>query len=357
MRRRSLTGVRARLSAAAAAVQTASTPTSPPAGQEAQEPLPTPFLGQLLHRRAPSWHDPTGPVTSALFARLTDEDKARIEGRLEGGALQIWTEAEDAARDRLTLIFAAYYEDSEALARTGLSSAEPPADVHAMARGPLAAGGDPSTADIVVGCLAEAGYEIPDGAAVLDFGASSGRVVRALQAWRPDVRWMGCDPNSGAMAWAHEHLPGIRFFESPGRPPLPLDDGELDAAFAISIWSHFDAEPARLWLAEMHRVVKPGGMLLITTHGWDTLAQLVRRDLMTPGSADTAAASMLALGHQFFDIFGDEGDWGVRDPGWGNMFLTLDWLAAEVTGQWSVRLFRPGRLDHNQDVIVLERRP
>lgn len=320
------------------------------------EPRATPYIQQVLHRRPPSWQDPSGPVTEALAARLTSVDRVRIEARIEGGVRELWDAADPEARDRLTLIFAAYYADEEALARTGLSAAQPPDDIHAMARGPLAAGGDPATADLVVSCLAAAGYEIPERGAVLDFGASSGRVTRALRAWRTDVTWMGCDPNPGAMAWASEHLEGIRFFESPNRPPLPLADGELDAAFAISIWSHFDAAPALAWLEEMHRIIKPGGMLLLTTHGWDTLAQLVRSEDMTRDSADVAAATMLARGHQFFDVFGEEGDWGVRDPGWGNMYLTLDWLASEVTGDWSIRLFRPARLLLNQDVIVLERR-
>ena len=43
----------------------------------------------------------------------------------------------------------------------------------------------------------------------LDFGCSSGRVVRALAAAWPEAEWHGCDPNADAIAWAREHLPGI----------------------------------------------------------------------------------------------------------------------------------------------------
>lgn len=334
-----------------------------PAATAAPAPAPAapahgrqPILEHLLRRPVPAWDDTTGPVSRDLAARIPAEAIARLDARLDGSAREIWDLSGPEARDRLSLLFGAFYGNEQILTATGLRSVTPPDDVHAMARGPLAAGGDPAIADIVAGCFADAGLELPDGGCVLDFGASSGRVVRVLQAWRPAVRWVGCDPNADAIAWAAEHLPDVRFFASPQRPPLPLGDGELDAAFAISIWSHFAVDPALGWLDEMHRVIRPGGMLLLTTHGWDTLAQLVRRDLMTRDSAEEAAQGMLATGHHFFDVFGEDGDWGVRDAGWGNAFLTLDWLAGVTAGRWTVRLFRPARLDHNQDLVILERR-
>jgi SAM-dependent methyltransferase len=191
---------------------------------------------------------------------------------------------------------------------------------------------------------------------MLDFGSSSGRVLRVLAAARPDVRSLGCDPNTGAIAWAQAHLPG-EYFVSAQQPPLPdLPDGALDAAYAISIWSHFAPEPALAWLQEMHRVIRPGGALVVTTHGWDTLADGLRTGRQAPATVAAAAAEFVAHGHFFVDVFGEGGDWGVKDPGWGNAYLTLDWLIGRTQGAWSARLLWPGFLDGNQDVIVLERR-
>ena len=53
---------------------------------------------------------------------------------------------------------------------------------------------------------------------------------------------------------------------------MALDDGSLDAVFAISVWSRFGPRPAARWLAEMHRLVRPGGLLIITTQGIASLA-------------------------------------------------------------------------------------
>ncbi len=146
-----------------------------------------------------------------------------------------------------------------------------------------------------------------------------------------------------------------RWFQSPIVPPLELGEGSVDAVYAISIWSHFSAPAALTWLEEMHRVLRPGGVLLLTTHGLDTLATYVRADLMNRGLIAGSVRTMLGAGVPFHDVFGEEGDWGVRDEGWGNSFVLADWLVEHATPAWSVRLLRRGRLDGNQDAYVLER--
>jgi hypothetical protein len=90
----------------------------------------------------------------------------------------------------------------------GLLAAMPPDGVHTMARGSLAAGGEPRLADLVDQLARRSGVDLPVGGAVLDFGSSSGRVLRVIAAARPDLRRLGCDPNADAMARAQAHVPG-----------------------------------------------------------------------------------------------------------------------------------------------------
>jgi SAM-dependent methyltransferase len=330
-----------------------------------EPPLPDPLqmarvdalVAPVAARQDRSSRQPGGPVSTALYERMTPEDLAAVEDALEGSTRLNWDRASPAERVLLAPIFAAAYDITGALQRTGLVRAEPPEHVHAMARGPLAHGGEPALGDLVVRAFDEAGCGLPGEGRVLDFGCSSGRVVRVLGAYRPDLEWLGCDPNADAIAWAAEHLPMARFFTSPTVPPLEFGDGSIDRAYAISIWSHFSRSAALAWLTEMHRVLRPGGALLLTTHGLDTVAYQLRRDLMTRDSAAETAGALLRDGTQFFSIFGEDGDWGVKDPDWGTGYLSADWLAAHVTPAWAIRLYRPGMLDGNQDVFVLERRP
>ena len=327
-------------------------------------PAPQPTLDQrreaavvevVARRPPPREADPGTPVTDLLFARLRESDQDAVAEALSGSEAELYAASDDVARRRLTLNFAVANGMDDVRERVGLVAAMPPDDVHAMARGPLVAGGDLFLADLVVSALGAAGFELPNGGAVLDFGASSGRVLRAIAAARPDLRCLGCDPNGGAIAWAAKNLPG-RYFVSPQHPPLAdVPDGTLDAAYAISIWSHFAAARALAWLGEMHRVIAPGGALLLTTHGWDALSTGLRRNLIAPSTVAKAAAGMIEQGHFFIDVFGEQGDWGVKDPDWGNAYLTLDWVAARTNGAWATRLAWPGFLGAFQDVIVLER--
>jgi SAM-dependent methyltransferase len=311
----------------------------------------------LSERPEPAWYDPPPVATDLIHGRLTAADLEELERRLEDEHRPSIPSDNAIARRRRVLNFIAYYAIPEALERTGLISHMPPEDVHTMARGAVAAGGDPFLADLVLDGLDQAGAPLPEGGTVLDFGSSSGRALRMLAAARPDLQCVGCDPNAEAIAWAQQWLGDrARFFVSPQAPPLDLSDASVDAAYAISIWSHFAEAPARAWLDEMARVVRPGGALLLTTHGFDMLATSARRGLISRESLAAAAQGMLQHGHHFIDVFGEDGDWGVKDPGWGNAYLTVEWLGEAIGADWAIAWYRPAALDASQDVIVLRRR-
>jgi SAM-dependent methyltransferase len=180
-------------------------------------------------------------------------------------------------------------------------------------------------------------------------------VVRALAATWPQAEWHGCDPNAGAIAWAQEHLPGISFLCSTQEPPLPYDDAYFDWVCAISIWSHYGEQAAVAWLEEMHRIVRPGGQLVLTTHGLHSIAHYAATGERTPAQLERIRDAMYRTGFWFADEFGAKGDWGVKHPQWGTAFFTPEWLLARVTPRWVVESFDVGANAGNQDVYVLRR--
>lgn len=102
---------------------------------------------------------------------------------------------------------------------------------------------------------------------VLDFGAGSGRTLRFLKPMLSEAKFTACDVDSDAVAWAKAHDAGTRWEQTKELPPLPFQDGEFDLVYAISVFTHLDEQRQFAWLDELRRVVRPGGLLLLTVQG------------------------------------------------------------------------------------------
>ena len=255
----------------------------------------------------------------------------------------------------LVLAYGAWLELPVVIEQTGLPPDQPPEDVHSMSRGPLAAAGGLGEADMIAEAITRAGVDLASSTAVLDFGCSSGRVVRAFAAAFPDIRWLGCDPNGAAIAWAGRHLNQIEFFVSPQSPPLPIAQSELGLVYAISVWSHFAPDLGLEWFDEMHRVLRPGGLLAITTHGLQSVSYCAETGLRPSAQLSDILKSLYRSGFWYAAEFGRAGDFGIVNQDWGTAFLSPEWLLTKLCPRWRILEFAPGLNQRNQDVYVLQR--
>jgi SAM-dependent methyltransferase len=299
-----------------------------------------------------------GAASGRVFEHLSVDETRQVERRIRENSdlgAKYAAAHDEMSRRRLLLSFGAWLGDPLVEQAAHLGAAQPPDGVHAMARGPLAAAGGLYEADMLVDALASAGVEIASLSAALDFGCSSGRVVRVLAAAYPEIEWRACDPNGAAIAWASENLPGIDFFVNDNVPPLALEEGSLDLICAISIWSHFAPPLGVRWFEEMRRLTRPGGYLVCTTHGLTSVATYATRGMRTPEQSRQIADSLYSRGWWYAQEFGPEGDWGVVNPEWGSAFLSPEWMLTQLCPRWRVLEFAPGRNQDNQDVYVLQR--
>jgi SAM-dependent methyltransferase len=122
-----------------------------------------------------------------------------------------------------------------------------------------------------VDCLREAlgrqGRKLEECAAILDFGAGCGRVIRHLEPLAERTRICGVDINSSSIAWSRKNLPFAEMSVCPLAPPLPFAEGAFDLIYALSVFTHLPEELQRSWIAEMRRLLRPGGLLFFTAHG------------------------------------------------------------------------------------------
>jgi SAM-dependent methyltransferase len=101
---------------------------------------------------------------------------------------------------------------------------------------------------------------------VLEFGCSNGKLVRWLEPFAAGREIWGVDVQADKVMWAMENLsPPFRFATTTTVPHLPFPDGHFGLVFAGSVFTHL-GELHVAWLAELVRLLAPGGFLYITLH-------------------------------------------------------------------------------------------
>jgi SAM-dependent methyltransferase len=126
----------------------------------------------------------------------------------------------------------------------------------------------------IVHALRSAGSD-PDTAKlrILDFGCGCGRVLRYWSSMA-NVDAHGVDPNPKQARWCQENLRFATIKQNDARPPLDAADGSFDAIYVISVFTHITVDAQHQWVAELTRVLTPGGHLVVTTHGAAALRRL-----------------------------------------------------------------------------------
>jgi 2-polyprenyl-3-methyl-5-hydroxy-6-metoxy-1,4-benzoquinol methylase len=120
-------------------------------------------------------------------------------------------------------------------------------------------------ADLVLAAADRYGVGIA-GKDVLDLGCHDGAITPAyLEAGAERVVGVDIDGDAIARAQARAAPPALSFRES-GTTALPLPDGSFDVVVCFDVFEHV-ARPAAI-LDECHRVLRPGGKMLVGTWGW-----------------------------------------------------------------------------------------
>ena len=120
--------------------------------------------------------------------------------------------------------------------------------------------------DSIQDAAAASGAPVGRMRAILDFGCGCGRVARHWAAV-PGPEVYGCDYNPELVAWCTANLPGLRATRNELAPPTPYVTGSFDLIYALSVFSHLDEVLQRGWLAEFRRLLRPGGILVLSVLG------------------------------------------------------------------------------------------
>ena len=158
-----------------------------------------------------------------------------------------------------------------------------------------------------------------EGKRVLDFGCGAGRTLRHFLAEAESGDFWGAELDAASVDWLLANLsPPLQVRRSSVAPPLGLEPGSLDLVWALSVFTHLTNESIP-WLLELHRLLKPSGLLLATYTG-----RVHSDQIGEPWDEDKVGMNVLRH-HRDWDDGGPSvlmSDWWVRAH-WGRAFEIL----------------------------------
>jgi len=110
--------------------------------------------------------------------------------------------------------------------------------------------------------------DLRSGMRIMDFGCSSGRVLRHFQDQHKTMNWdlYGVDVQARPIEWMRQYLPDhFKVYTGNTLPHLPFEDNFFDAIYGFSVFTHIKYQ-WDAWILELRRVLKPGGVLMQTIH-------------------------------------------------------------------------------------------
>jgi SAM-dependent methyltransferase len=140
---------------------------------------------------------------------------------------------------------------------------------------------------------------------VCEWGCGPARIIRHL----PDLvggrtlEFYGTDYNRASIRWCREHLPGVTFVENKLAPPLPFEDRFFDLLYARSVFTHLSPELQHRWVGDIARVLRPGGVFILTTHGDAYRRRLTAQERIRYDAGELVIRTLAAEGRKLFAAF------------------------------------------------------
>lgn len=104
---------------------------------------------------------------------------------------------------------------------------------------------------------------------ILDFGCGFGRLTRYFLKDTDYGNLYGADTvqkfiNICRTTFSDGIVPPENFLHNAPMPPLDIPSHSLDLITAYSVFTHLSEQAANCWIDEFHRILKPGGLLVLT---------------------------------------------------------------------------------------------
>jgi SAM-dependent methyltransferase len=182
---------------------------------------------------------------------------------------------------------------------------------------------------------------------ILDWGCGCGQVLRYFNKYH-DVEVNGADIDIVSIKWCESNLDFAKFHHVPLSPPTSFPNGYFDLIFGISVLTHLRENDQSDWLAELSRISRKGGIVLLSVHGNGGVA--FRNELFDINKLFSwQEKGFLAIGvDRAIDSINDkeyyttsfQTDWYIKKQ-WAKYFQIIDVI--------------PSYIGHFQDLVVMQK--
>jgi SAM-dependent methyltransferase len=102
---------------------------------------------------------------------------------------------------------------------------------------------------------------------VLDLPCGHGRVLRYLKVGFPHAEITACDLLRDGVDYCSSTFGAVPLYSCDDPEAIPLESGRFDLVWVGSLFTHLDMRQWPRFLAVLRNSLRPGGLLVFTTHG------------------------------------------------------------------------------------------
>jgi SAM-dependent methyltransferase len=174
------------------------------------------------------------------------------------------------------------------------------------------------------GVLNRNGYSLRDFESILDFSCGPARLTQYLPSLTLNAKLFGSEIDEDLIRQAKKTCPSGEFKVSGLQPPFDYPDGKFDFIFSYSVFTSLSEPGHQAWLKEHARVLRPGGVMLHTTHSYENIRRVAMfyPEILGPFQLPEPVDEFIKANRGYYYV-----PYGPDSPEYGLAILSTDYVA------------------------------
>ena len=206
------------------------------------------------------------------------------------------------------------------------------------------------------GVLNRTGFSLQYFESILDFSCGPARLTQYLPRLSPRAQLFGSEIDEGLIKQAQKTCPTGEFKISGLQPPLDYRDGKFDFIFSYSVFTSLSESGHQVWLKELSRLLRPGGVMLHTTHSYENIRRVAMfyPDILGQFQLPEPVDEFIKANRGYYYV-----PYGPDSPEYGLAVISTEYVAEKWPGYTGLNLVEhavsamEGYPSGPQDFVVL----